>query len=295
MHSHKDNIANRITGILWFTISVIFSNFNDAMAKYLGHHLPVTEVTFMRFLFGTVSLLPFMVFYNKSVFRTRNMSIHIIRGSLLFIAMFLWIYAISKTKLATGTLMSFTIPIFVLIMGPIFLKEKVTMKLWIASMIAMFGAFIVLNPTNMDFHHTSLLLLVSSIIFASLDILNKKYIQQEGVLTMMFYSTLITAICSSIPAMLYWVNPSSKELVVAFTLGCGSNLILFCLLKAFQNIEATLLAPFRYTELLVSGVVGYIVFAESIDIGIMIGSLIIIPSVVFVSLHNNAKADETMK
>ena len=39
-------------------------------------------------------------------------------------------------------------------------------------------------------------------------------------------------------------------------LGAGANLLLYCLLKSFSLVDASALAPFRYTELMFSAAVG---------------------------------------
>ena len=78
-------------------------------------------------------------------------------------------------------------------------------------------------------------------------------------------------------------------------LGVGSNLILFCLLKAFYLVKVSSVAPFRYLELLISIALGYLVFSELPPIHTYIGALIIIPSSLYIVLQgqkSEAKAEE---
>ena len=67
-----------------------------------------------------------------------------------------------------------------------------------------------------------------------------------------------------------------------FILGAGGSLILFFLLKAFSLADATALAPYRYFELVVSAIIAYIVFHEIPKDATILGSLVVIPSTLFI-------------
>ena len=75
-------------------------------------------------------------------------------------------------------------------------------------------------------------------------------------------------------------------------LGCGGNLILYCLLKAFAATEASAIAPFRYIELILSAGLGIVVFNEIPTLALCLGSLIIIPCTLFL-MYSETKAKET--
>ena len=53
-------------------------------------------------------------------------------------------------------------------------------------------------------------------------------------------------------------------------------------MKAFANTDATALAPYRYFELVVSAIIAYIIFLEVPSNATIIGSLVVIPSTLFI-------------
>ena len=71
-------------------------------------------------------------------------------------------------------------------------------------------------------------------------------------------------------------------LVLLFILGASANLILFFLLKAFAVADATALAPYRYFELVVSASIAYLVFQEIPTEATILGSIVVIPSTLFI-------------
>jgi S-adenosylmethionine uptake transporter len=270
-------------GVIWFLMSLLASVSNDAITKHLGYRLHPAQIAFFRFFFGTLTLLPFMLWHGKKMFRTKRVSIHIIRGSLLFFGISLWTLGVTTTPLTTVTIMSFTIPIIVLVLAPIFLKEKVTIDLWLSTLVCFIGVLVVLNPTGSNFDPKSLGLLLAALAFAALDIINKKIVSHESMLAMLFYSAMITSLLCAWPAFGVWVTPTLKELGILLVLGAGANLILFFILKAFTYVAASTLSPFRYLELVLSAALGYFIFAEGLDVNTILGCSLIIPATLYVS------------
>ena len=94
----------------------------------------------------------------------------------------------------------------------------------------------------------------------------------------MYPSSLITTIISIIPLVLNWKIPTFEDLFLLLILGAGSNVILFCLLKAYKIITVSSVAPLRYLELIFSIILGNIIFHEMPKNHLLLGAAIIIPS-----------------
>jgi S-adenosylmethionine uptake transporter len=88
---------------------------------------------------------------------------------------------------------------------------------------------------------------------------------------------------SAIPGIYHWTTPDIGGLALLFILGAGSNLILYCLLKSFSYIEVSIVAPYRYLELLFSITLGYIFFKEQFNTTNWIGAGIIVLSTLIMS------------
>lgn len=237
---------NYLIGISWFILSLLISCINDVIVKYVSYSLHPFEIAFFRFLFGTLSLLPFMLYYGRKSFYTSRALLHFIRGAILFIAISIWCLGLNIIPIVSATLLTFTIPLFVLILAPIFLGEKVKLELWILTVVGFIGIIVVFQPTASDFNPLSLIMFSSAFLFALLDIINKKFVIQESMLSMLFYSAVVTTLLGFLPALYFWQNPTLHDLILMFGLGAGSNLILFCLLKGFALVDVSAVAPYRY-------------------------------------------------
>lgn len=65
---------------------------NDIISKYIKLHF--FEITFFRFLFASIVLIP-VIFYRDRKVLFSNISIHLTRGIILFLATTSWTYGLS--------------------------------------------------------------------------------------------------------------------------------------------------------------------------------------------------------
>ena len=156
---------------------------------------------------------------------------------------------------------------FVLVLAVFFLDEKITLLRWFSTIIGFVGVIIILRPSSANYE--VLIFIFSSISFAALDIINKKFVVKESIISVLFYSALITTILASPLALSNWKAPGLFQMQLLLILGCSSNLILFFLLKAFSLLDATALAPYRYFELAISTFFAYVALEEIPDINIL--------------------------
>ena len=297
-NSMSVNISDRrnyLIGISWFVASLAICIFNDSIMKFFGSEYSTFEIVFLRYLFATVSLVPFIL-KSRAHFRTKSILIHIVRGMLLFSGIALYCYGLSGIPFSTAVTINFTIPIFTIILATIFLKERATKAQIIATIIGFIGIYIIVEPANAGFRtHIALLMLASSFIFATLDVINKKLVSRESILSMLFYTAIAAVLFATYPAIKHWHPVKYQHLIFFAILGVGANVLLFCILKAFARIDVSAVAPFRYVEFLLSALVGFMFFKEIHSIATLCGSAVIIPSTLYVIKSEIKKNSKAMK
>jgi S-adenosylmethionine uptake transporter len=208
--------------------------------------------------------------------------VHLLRGGLLFFGMSSWTYGLTIAPVTTATVISFSIPLFVLVLAIFFLNENIIWQRWVVTLVGFTGLVITLKPHASDFNPKILIFVAAAMSFAVLDIINKKFVIKESMISMLFYSAIVTSLLSLPPSVIYWQTPTMHELILLFLLGVSANLILFFLLKAFALVDATATAPYRYLELLISASAAYIIFGETPEASTLYGALIIVPSTLFI-------------
>jgi S-adenosylmethionine uptake transporter len=246
----------------------------------------------MRFLFATLSMLPVMLASGKDSFKTDRIPLHIARSALLAGGIAGYVQGLTIAPIAVVTTLNFTIPLFTLVLAAALLKEKVDATRWLGTLVGFAGVMVVVQPGSTAFNPAWLVILGSAFLFASLDILNKVFVGKESFWAMIFYTALFTTLICAYPASLVWVAPTAMQCALLAVLGGGANGLLYCLLKSFSLVDASALAPFRYTELMLSASVGWLLFAETVTASTLMGAAIIIPSTLYVVWAENRKSQK---
>jgi S-adenosylmethionine uptake transporter len=282
------NQKGYLQGVFWIIVVSLVSNMNDILTRKVGGRLPPLEVAFFRFFFAAVTLLPVMLANGLGSFRSKRLGVHTFRAILLYGAIVCWSVGVTMIPLAAVSTLALTVHIFVLPMAVVFLQEKVGWQRTLATLIGFCGILVVViggdsSDANFikditTFNNGTLYMICACVLFALSDIINKKMVVRESTLSMMFYIALGTTIFGVIPAYSVWMTPTLHEFAFLFLLGAGANLILFFLLKAFAATDVSALAPYRYVELLLAGVFGFLLFNEIPTIWTLIGAGIIVPA-----------------
>lgn len=279
-------------GIGWFVASLVVGVGLDVIQKKLGNTLTGEEITFFRFLLGSLVLLPFLgVEWSRKGFSVScYWPVHLFRGILLFSGMVLWCYGLQLVPISTAIVLNYSIPFFTLVLSIPILQEKVNRERWVTTILGFIGILVVLNPQDVAFDKRSCILLISSFLFALLDVYNKKYVCKESMLNMLFYTAFFTCLFSAYPAFQHYSGAFISNVGLLISLGIGANLIFYCLLKAFTYMDASALAPFRYCDFFVSAFFGFLFFQERPTLSTCFGFAIIAPCTLYLTYKEGGKS-----
>lgn len=293
------NKPGYLQGAFWAIMVCLVSSLNDVFIRLSGDRLPPLQVSFFRFFFSIITIVPVMLYYGSHTFMTKRIGYHSLRAILGYGAVACWVAGVAVTPLAIASILSQTVGLFVLILAFVLLREKICIQRTIATVAGIVGILLTIQKPfggglgfAFSFDQLNIgcfYLLSAAIMFAASDILNKIMVAKEHPLTMLFYFALGTAIIGIVPAYLVWLPPTMSELFYLLCLGAGANLILFCLLKAFSATEISALQPYRYVELLFAVGFGYILFGEVPNFMTFIGAAVIIPSTLYIAIYETRK------
>lgn len=255
-------LSSLAQALSWFLLSILLSNLSDLSAKFLGDDLHPSQITFTRFFLSLLLLLPIWWKKEPQKFVASDLSIHFLRGALLFIGTAIWFYGLTQVPLASATAIGFSIPFFTIFLASFLLGERIRLTRSLTTIIGFIGVWIILNPSQADFKLSSLTIVIATFLYALLDVVNKKYVSTISELNMLFYSSATGTLFSLFSAFPHWSLPSFSQSLLLLFLGMTANLILWCMLRAFRLGNASFLSPFRYVELLFSISFGYLFFGE---------------------------------
>jgi|AntRauTorckE6833_2_1112554.scaffolds.fasta_scaffold08459_1 S-adenosylmethionine uptake transporter len=270
-------------GAVWACLTALVSITNDVVARQASGNLDGLQISFFRFLFSMLTVLPFMIPKGLSAFKTSNPKLHVYRAVIGVAAIALYTYSVLLVPLNEVTTFSFTQQFFVLILAALFLKEKISNNRWIATFFGFIGIMIVIDPTDSKVNLLAFIPMGAAFLFAGLDVLAKRMVSTETTMTLLFYFALGTTVAALGPALMVWKTPTYTELCWLFLLGSGANLIQVFLFRAFYAADASSLAPFRYVELVFASIFGYFLFGEVVKVNTILGAFVIIMTTLYLT------------
>lgn len=268
-------------GALWMLAATAVYSVQGLLVKLLGQRLSPFEVAFFRCLFGLLLLLPFLA-GTRSYRISGSPWMHLLRALVGVSGMFCGFYAVTYLPLATATAITFTKPLFLIVLAVLFLGEEVRWRRWTATAVGFIGVLIVARPGSEAFSPAMLVALLGSFLIADVAVLVKKLSATDRNVTIMFYFGVITTIVAAVPAWFVWQTPLGLEWLLLVFVGGAASLGQYCTLRALRVAEATAVMPFDYARLLFAGVFGFVFFAEVPDgwtllgIGVLVGSTLYI-------------------
>lgn len=137
----------RFRGQLHIFLSCIFFAISAVLVKFVSSGFSSYFVSLFRFIIGII--LGFAVLIStKQKFKVQNKSSWILRGITGFISMVLYYLAIEITSSGRATLLNNMYPVFVLLFGVLFFKEKAHKKGIIGLVLCLIGVFVVFYDGN---------------------------------------------------------------------------------------------------------------------------------------------------
>jgi S-adenosylmethionine uptake transporter len=271
-------------GVFWAIMICVVSVTNDLLMNHLGNRLHVMEISFFRFFFSMVSVVPLMLSTGTKLFKTKQPMMHVWRAVVGACALSLTCYSVNIMPLAENTTIMFAEPLFFLILAFFILKEKVDVSRWFATAVGFLGLLVIFQPGTETFQLVAFVPLTAAILFAFLNIMAKTMIKDEHSYTLLFYFGLGTTLFALVPVFFFWQMPTLSELFLLALLGIGGNLIQVCLFRAFASTEASALAPFRYVEFIVASVFGYLILGQIPTLAILLGAILIIAGTFYITV-----------
>lgn len=254
--------------------------------------LPSGTVAFFRGFIGVAFLICAMLLKKrKPDFKAvkKNLAVLTVSGVFIGLNWIMLFEAYRRTAIPTATLCYYMSPTFVVLLAPVFLKEKFSLKKTLCSFTALLGMVFVTGvfssgeKTELSFSGI-LFALGAAALYAGVTMLNRKLKDISGNDSTVFQ--LIAATAVMLPYMLFEDVPqegfTALSLILLLTVGIIHTGIAYSLyIGSIKNLSAQTVAIFGYIDPVVSLILSAVVLNEKLDIFGYIGAVLIIGSAVF--------------
>ena len=260
----------------------------DATAKYLMKEIGPAQTIWARYtvqaILVTVLILPKINIYGK----TKYPKLQFLRSVALMMATTLFFFAFSKLGLAEASAIFNISPVLITLGAFLFLREQIGPRRVIGIFVSLLGALIIIRPGSGVFTIYALLPLGAAIFYSTYSLVTRFVGADESPWTSLFYSAIFGAICYSIYIIFHWNPMSNNALFLTVIIGLFGTAGHICLIRALSLGEASLVAPFIYTNLLFTTIWGLVLFGNFPDFWTICGALIIVAAGVYVWARDRA-------
>ena len=216
------------------------------------------------------------------------------RGLALLGSSLFFISGLRYLPIAEASATGFVSPLFVTALSIVFLGERVGARRWIATAVGLVGVLIILRPGSGAFHPAAFFPIVSALAWACTLIMTRMMSGREHALTTMTYSSIagVAVLCALVPFV--WVAPSWHDILFGIFIGVASTAGQWIVVLAFRYADASVLAPFSYTQLLWVSILGFVIFGEVPDIWTVTGAVFIVGSGLYTAHRERVRRSQLL-
>ena len=240
--------------------------------------LDTFEIMFYRSCIGFLVVLAVStVAGTRSQIRAQKLGLHFIRNLAHFSGQNLWFYAITVIPLAQVFALEFTSPLWVLLLSPFILGEKLTSARILAGILGFIGILIVARPSPESINPGIITAATAAIGFALSALFTRRLTRTETITCILFWLTLMQIGFGLIAAGYDgdMALPSTQTLPWLILIGFAGLLAHFCLTSALAIAPATVVVPIDFIRLPAVAIIGALVYGEVLDFWVFVGALVI--------------------
>ena len=263
------------TGVLFVMVT--------GLVKYLGPTMPAPQAAFLRYALGLILLVPMLPFREGLRLQKHQLRLSVWRGVLHSGAVTLWFFAMARIPIADVTAMNYMAPIYVTIGAALFLGERLALRRLGAIAFALLGVIIILRPGFREIGAGHMAMVLATLFFAVSYLLAKRLTDEMPAGLVVVLLSVIVTIALLPMALVVWVPPSGFDLIILFLVACIATLGHYTMTLAFKATSISVTQPVTFLQLVWAVTLGVVVFGEAVDPFVVLGGVIILGSVTFIS------------
>lgn len=289
-----DNVNLAIVMVCAFGLSVPFM---DAAVKFLGASMPPPQITLARFSVQCVLVGIFLGLISPaSAVRPDPVWPLIARGVSISIGTAMLYAGFAAMPLVEVVAIYFLQPLILTGLSVVFLKESVGWRRWLAVLVGLTGAMLIIGPNFQRIGTAALYPVLAALFFAGAGLLTRRWASAANLpvfllvtaatATSLLAGVLLIGWSLDIPAISPRL-PSLREFGLLVFIGAGSTVTTMMLTQAFRTAPASVIAPFMYVEVVGAAFVGYLIFSDVPSATTSLGAVLVVGAGLFVWWREN--------
>lgn len=226
----------------------------------------------------------------------RALRLHVLRGAITTAMALLFFWGLARVPMAQAIALTYVAPLLALLLGALFLHERVGTRVVAASLVALGGVGVILaGHARLALGHEGLsgaaAILVSAILYAGNLVVARLQSQVADAREIAFVQSAVLAALlglaapwlATVPPVAHW-----WQIAAAAALATGS---LFLLGWAYAHGETGFLATTEYTSFVYAALLGWAVFGEQVATTTLAGAAVIVGACLYAARRRAVPRD----
>ncbi|MEX0281876.1 MAG: DMT family transporter [Arenibacterium sp.] len=244
--------------------------------RYLSPDVPFGQIIFFRSISQLVIVAVWISVQSTLHYRSPRWRMLVLRGLTSLVCWWLYYASFQTLELALASTLTFTTSLFVVVMAPFVLGEKIGWTRGLTTIFGFAGVVLASGATGLRVEPGVWLGLGSAFAAAILIFQNRVLARTEHTATIMFWIALVASLGTAPGAVLSWTVLGLADLAILLLAGTLGTLGMLLTVEAYRFGEVSALAPFPYARILFALAAGYFLFSETIAPMEFIGACVIV-------------------
>ena len=303
-------MSSNIIGSLIWIIFIFLSLFTHMIIKSLSGDVDFIITLFSRFAYSLPILFILAYLARKSLLlqinNWKNISLRSFFG---FVTMIMVFSSLQLIPIGLTTALAQSSAIYVTLLSPFVLGEKIGKIRWTAVITGLIGVFLMINPISIIYETSDLssigiyLAFGSAVTHAALALILRKIGKTEHPATTALIHNLVTSIVITFTIIFFGtkffgktgnygieilINPNTIFYTL-ISLGVIGSFVQYLMAQSYKYAEATILVTLRYLAIPLATLFGYIIWNEIPSYNQIIGGLLVIGSCLLITYREFKK------
>lgn len=266
----------------WMVGAMVSFSLMAISGRELAPELNTFEIMVLRSLIGLMIVVIVSFFAGTlSQIKTNRLGLHFLRNLAHFTGQNLWFLAVAFIPFSQLFALEFSTPIWVALLAPLFLGEKLTKRRLLSVSLGFIGVIIVARPDLQDLNPAILAAITCAVCFAFSLMATKKLTRDQSITCILFWLTIMQLAmgATAVSVMGGLSIPKGIEILWVFTVGIGGLTAHFCITKALALAPAIVVIPMDFLRLPLISVIGLIAYGEAFEWAVVTGAIFIFGAV----------------
>lgn len=277
--------ASSLRPALMVVLSIVVLSAMDALIKGFGPNAAVLQIVWLRYSAGALVALAIFLATGPHRINRQSLKANGLRSVVMIVAASSFFFAITRMPLVEAVTLSFTAPIFMVLIARVILGEPITARAIVGVGLGFAGVLVVaaggMGANEADGGPTLLPMgiaaaLLAAVAYALGIILLRKHSTHDSIPALVFLQAAMAMVIMTPIGIATWSGIGANDLIAFAVIGLLGTIGHILMASGFKHAHAARLAPLEYTNLLWATIFGVLFFSERPALTTFAGATLII-------------------